>query len=94
MDGEGQEESEQPPEDITSSTGSHSASFTVSIEEDAKIMEIRQRRLQRFHSSPAKTSSGTDDVTTTQTCLTGRETGLEGGGATSSEGSDGLEAAK
>ena len=55
VDGEAQEEEaqEQSEEASTPQTSAHSASFTVGVEEeDVSMMEIRQRRLQRFHSSP------------------------------------------
>ncbi len=56
-DGEAQEEEaqEQSEEEEVSTpqTSAHSASFTVGVEEeDVSMMEVRQRRLQRFHSSP------------------------------------------
>lgn len=53
--GEAEEEEaqEQLEEASTPQTSAHSASFTVGVEEeDVSMMEIRQRRLQRFHSSP------------------------------------------
>lgn len=58
-DGEAQEEEaqEQSEEEEVSTpqTSAHSANFTVGgeEEEDVSMMEVRQRRLQRFHLSPA-----------------------------------------
>ena len=92
IDGEAQEEEaqEQPEEASTPQTNAHSASFTIGVEEeDVNMMEIRQRRLQRFHSSPVSPQPAPlgQDSGTSKTSLTGatEETGEDG---TVSEGGD------
>ena len=81
VDGEAQLEAaqEQSEEASTPQTSAHSASFTIGEEDDVNVMEIRQRRLQRFHSSPVSSQPavGQDSDGTSETDLTG-ETGTAG----------------
>lgn len=95
VDGEAQEEEaqEQSEEASTPQTSAHSASFTVGVEEeDVNMMEIRQRRLQRFHSSPVSPQPAPlgQDSGTGKTSLTGETdaAGETGESETTSESRD------
>ena len=86
VDGEAQAEDQQQSEEVSTPTTAHSASFTIGVEEDVNTMEIRQRRLQRFHSSPVSPQSGIQDGSseTSKTGVTTIKAGLTGeAGATS-----------
>ena len=96
-DGEGggaRDETEQQSEEASSQTSTHSATFTIGVEEDVDMMEIRQRRLQRFHSLPTSQPGRRDDDgggsdKTGETGHTGNETDT---GVRAAAASDGVQA--
>lgn len=79
-DGEAHDEREQQTKKVPSEeTSAHSASFVVGVEEDLKMTEVRQRRLQRFHSSPISSPTRQEDsISDSKACATTSETGLTG----------------
>lgn len=98
-DGEGEdghENEQQFAEEDSSQTNTHSATFTVGVEEDMDMMEIRQRRLQRFHSQPVsqptRQNNGGGSGVTSETGQTGNETGETGSGVGVPAASDSTQA--